>query len=164
MGQFLYWSHCRGKPLLRTFFKGDAVDAGQEDDSDGLASWSAFWTDTMRGITLTWTLAVSIGIGAFLPFTRLVFGTSDAIANSDHLVGALTVTVAIVATAEVARTLRLVNVLFGAWLVAAPWLLNGATTAGSWASVVLGVALAALSLPRGKRSREHYAGWDRFVI
>ena len=59
MGQFLYWSNCRGKPLIRTFFKGDAVDGGAEDQSDGLASWRAFWTDTMRGVSVPWNLAVS---------------------------------------------------------------------------------------------------------
>ena len=165
MGQFLYWSHCRGKPLLRTFFKGDAVDGGQEDTSDALASWPAFWADTTRGITLPWTLAVSIAIGAFLMLTRLVFGTSGPMANSDHVVGALAITVAIIATAEVARPLRFVNALLGAWLVAAPWLLEGvASPVAAWASVAAGVLLAALSLPRGRRTSEHYAGWDRYVV
>src|SRR3546814_6979321 len=26
MGQFLVWAKCRGKPLIRTFFQGDARD------------------------------------------------------------------------------------------------------------------------------------------
>ena len=60
-------------------------------------------------------------IGAFLMLTRPIFGTSGSMANSDHLVGALTITVAIIATAEVARAFRFTNVLLGAWLVAAPW-------------------------------------------
>ncbi len=85
-------------------------------------------------------------------------------ADSDHLVGALTITVAIIATAEVARPLRFLNALFGASLVAAPWILSGATSAAAWASVALGLALVALSLPRGRRSEEHYAGWDRYVF
>jgi hypothetical protein len=46
-----------------------------------------------------------------------------AIANSDHLVGALIITVAVCAMAEVARPLRFLNVAFGFWLIAAPWLL-----------------------------------------
>lgn len=31
-------------------------------------------------------------------------------------------------------------------------------------SVVLGLALVGLSLPRGERSCEYYAGWDCFVL
>jgi hypothetical protein len=86
-------------------------------------------------------------------------------ADSDHIVGGLVITVAIVAMAEVARPLRFINVALGLWLIAAPWLLDGA---GSWVAVadslLAGAALIALSLPRGRRSAEHYGGWDRFVV
>lgn len=85
-------------------------------------------------------------------------------ANSDHLVGALVITVEIIAMAEVARALRFINLAFGAWLVAAPFLLEGAHGFATAASVAIGLAVMALSLPRGKRSREHYAGWDKYVI
>ena len=70
----------------------------------------------------------------------------------------------IIATAEVARALRFINVAFGAWLVAAPFLLTGAGPLGAIVSVVVGIALIGLSLPRGKRSPEHYASWDKYVI
>lgn len=164
MGQFLWWARCRGKSVLRTFFKGDAVEGGAVDDSDALASPGAFWRDTTRGVTLPWTLAAMMAIGAFLMLTRVVFGTSGPMANSDHVVGALAITVAIIATAEVARALRFLNAALGAWLVAAPWLLDGHGPAAGVASVALGVSLVALSFPRGHRSREHYAGWDKYVV
>lgn len=164
MGQYLNWARRGGKPLLRVFLQGGAVDAGREDETDTLASPAAFWNDTRRGITLPWTLAASVAIGVFLMFTRVAFGTSGAMADSDHLVGALAVTVAIIATAEVARALRFVNVAFGAWLVVAPWILSGESTLAAAASVVLGLALIGLSLPRGRRTEEHYASWDRFVV
>lgn len=51
-----------------------------------------------------------------------------------------------------------------AWLVVAPFLLSGDTPAGRIASIVLGLALGGLSLPRGRRSREQYASWDRLVL
>lgn len=164
MGQFLYWSWCQGKPLMTVFFRGDAVEGGRENNSDALTSPAAFWADTIRGVTLPWTLGASMFIGAFLMLTRLVLGTSGTMANGDHIVGSLTLTVAIIATAEVARPLRFINVLFGIWLVAAPWLLDGASTVSTAISVVLGFALIGCSLPRGRRSKEHYAGWDRYVI
>ncbi|WP_230534300.1 NAD-dependent epimerase/dehydratase family protein [Microvirga roseola] len=164
MGQFLYWAHRQGKPLIRTFLKGDAVEGGQEDKSDNLSSPAKFWTDTTRGITLPWALGLAILIGAFLMLTRPILGTTGAMANSDHVVGALTIAVAIIATAEVARPLRFINVLFGAWLVVAPWMLDGASGSASVISVILGLALIGLSLPRGRRTAEHYASWDRYVF
>lgn len=96
--------------------------------------------------------------------SRLVVGTEVPLADSDHLVGALVITTAVVALAEVARPLRFLNALFGAWLVIAPWLLDGGTLVGTGLDVVAGVLLIALSLPRGTRSEEHYGTWDRLIV
>jgi len=164
MGQFLYWSHCRGKPFIRTFFKGDAVDRGEQYTDDAMLSASTAWSEAKRGVTLPWTLAASMAIGAFLMLTRLTLGTQGEMANSDYTMGALTITVAVIATAEVARLLRFLNALFGVWLVAAPFLLEGGSTLATAISILLGLALVALSIPRGRRSGEHYASWDRFVM
>lgn len=164
MGQFLVWSHRQGRPLIRTFLQGDAVHRGDEYDADNLGSPSAIWRDTIRGVTLPWTLAAAIGIGILLMFSRVLLANSGAMAGSDHVVGAMVVTVAIIATAEVARALRLLVIPFGLWLVIAPWALAGASATGAWVSMVLGILLVALSLRRGKRSREHYASWDRYIL
>jgi hypothetical protein len=76
------------------------------------------------------------------------FGTEGAIADSDHLAGALIITVAVCAMAEVARPLRFINILFGIWLIGAPWLLaaNGGAT---WNDIIAGLPAIGLSLPRG---------------
>jgi nucleoside-diphosphate-sugar epimerase len=164
MGQYLLWAYRQGKPLLAVFFRGGAVTVGEKTSADHLTDPADFWQDARRGLSLPWTLVASMAIGAFLMFTRLALGSSGAMANSDHLIGSLTITVAIIATAEVARALRLVNVALGAWLVIAPWVLTGHSTVAAVVSLVLGVALIALSLPRGPRSQEHYAGWDRYIL
>jgi nucleoside-diphosphate-sugar epimerase/uncharacterized membrane protein len=164
MGQFLYWSHCRGQPLIRTFFKGDAVDGGKADDSDVMRTPAALWTDTKRGLTLPWTLLASIGLGAFLMLDRLILGTTGEVANTHHLIGALAITVSIIAVAEVARALRFINMLLGAWLAASSVMVEGSGGAVTVASLVVAALLIVLSLPRGRRSNEHYAGWDKYVI
>ena len=164
MGQFLLWSRRVGKPLLKTFLMGDAMAGGSEAEADDLRSARAAGRDMARGVTLPWTLLVSIALGIVLMFTRVLWGAGGAMANSDHVVGALVVTTATIAAAEVARPLRFINALLGAWLVAAPWLLGGAGPFASSAGVVIGIALILLSLPRGRRSHEHYASWDRYVV
>jgi uncharacterized membrane protein len=163
MGQYLWWAHCNGKPVVRIFFQGGAVDGGREDHTDTLANPRALWGDALRGVTVPWTLAVSIAIGGFLMLTRVFLGASGSMANSDHVTGALAISFAVIATAEVARPTRFVNCILGAWLVAAPFVMGGASLLQIAVSVLLGALLVALSLPRGKRSQEHYAGWDRFV-
>ena len=96
--------------------------------------------------------------------SRGVFDNAMPLAGSDHLVGALVLTTAVIAWAEVARPLRFLNIGFGLWLIAAPWLLDGGTVAGSLIGVASGAALIVLSLPRGKRSTEHYGSWDRYIV
>ena len=163
MGQFLWWSRCRGKPLLRTFFRGDAVEGGAEDQSDVLSSPRSFWTDTVRGLTLPWTLAAAIAIGAFLMLTRVLLGAEGELANTHHVVGALAITVSIIATAEVARAIRFANAALGIWLIVES-LLSGDGLALMGMGVALGSALVVLGLMRSRRSGEHYASWDRYVI
>jgi nucleoside-diphosphate-sugar epimerase/uncharacterized membrane protein len=164
MGQYLWWAHCNGKPVVRIFFQGGAVDGGQEDHSDPLANPRALLVDALRGVTVPWTLAGSIAVGGFLMLTRVILGASGSMANSDHVTGALAISVAVIATAEVARPIRFVNCILGAWLVGAPVVMGGASLLATIVSVVLGVVLIALSLPRGELSRENYAGWARFVF
>lgn len=163
MGQFLWWSRCRGKPLLRTFFKGDAVDGGSEDQKDVLSTPGAFWNDTARGLTLPWTLGASMALGGLLMLTRPLLGAEGELANTHHVVGALAITVSIIATAEVARALRFANAALGVWLIVES-LLSGEGLVLMGTGVAAGAALIVLSLPRGGRSGEHYASWDRYVI
>jgi hypothetical protein len=118
----------------------------------------------LRGVNPPSTLVACVLLGAWLMFTRLTFGAVPPMAHSDHLVGALIVTVAAAAMAEVGRLLRFINIAFAVWLVAEPWVLAGASRTAAVAGVVAGVAVAALSLPRGKRSAEHFGNWDRFVL
>ena len=165
MVQFMVWNTRRGRPFWRAFFRGDALPGGT---TGGEMSFDAqpmqIFRQSARGVTVPWTLGLSAAIGVFLMLSRAIFGNEAAMANSDHLLGALVLTTAVIAWAEVARPLRFLNILFGLWLLIAPWFLGGGTVAGSLVGILAGIALIALSLPRGKRSEEHYGSWDRFII
>ena len=95
-------------------------------------------------------------------FAPSVLGSVGTAAHSDHLFGALIVTVAVIALADVGRAMRFVNVLFGAWVVAAPWILDGATTASRLGGAIAGALVILLSLPRGAVG-ERYGTWQRFI-
>ncbi len=165
MGQFMVLNTRRGRPLWRSFFRGDALPGSTIDRRPGFADGlPAAAASALRGVNAPWTLVVCAGLGVWLMFSRASLGSVPPIADSDHLVGALVVTVAIIAMAEVARPLRFVNVLFGLWLIAAPWLLQGSNVIGDVAGMAVGGALIALSLPRGRRSQEHYGSWDRLIV
>ena len=165
MGQYLAQSHRRGQPFLRTFFTGGASPGSELDkNADFGANWSAMTASAVRGVTIPWTLAASAVLGVWLMFSRLVFGSVAPLANSDHLIGALVITIAVTAMSEVGRAVRFINVLLGLWLIVAPWLLAGGNAVAAATDVIAGIVLIALSLPRGRRSTEHYGSWDQYIV
>jgi hypothetical protein len=165
MGQFMLDARRKGKPMWRTFWMGDAMEGGSEDRSKGFAaSFGDTISQAARGVTAQVPMLISTAIGVWLMLTRLVFDSTGSMANSDHLVGALVVTFSIIALAEVARPVRFINIAFGAWLIAAPWLLTGVGSTGATLnSIVSGLLLIVLALPKG-RIYNTYAGWDRYIV
>lgn len=165
MIQFMVWNTRRGRPFWRAFLRGDALPGAERGGAMGFdAAPSELFQQSARGVTVPWTLGVSAAIGLFLMLSRGIFGNEMPLAGSDHLVGALVLTTAVIAWAEVARPLRFLNVLFGLWLLLAPWVLGGGTVTGSLIGVLAGLSLIVLSLPRGRRSAEHYGSWDKYVV
>jgi hypothetical protein len=164
MGQFLRERKRAGRPLWDVFWHGDTMQGGKrQDDFEFDRPPRRFIAEMFSGgITAPWTLNACVAIGVALMCTRLLFGSSGAMANSDHLVGSLVIVIAVSAWAEVARALRYLIAPFGAWLLVAPWLLEGAGGAASAASMAAGLALIVLSLPRGA-IRNHYGAWDRLI-
>ena len=165
MGQFLVWTRKQGKPFWRIFWTGDAMDGGSDDTSKGLTGTAREQiAEATRGVTYPWTLLLSIAIGVWLTFTRLSFDSFGAMADSDHLIGLLVVTFTIISLSEVGRATRFINILFGAWLIAAPWLLDGIVSQlAIWNGVICGVLLIVLAIPRGK-IKNSYAGWNRYIV
>ncbi len=165
MGQFLTASQRAGKPFWRTFWTGGAMAGGSDDHARGvLAPKAQMFGQSARGVTFPPALLALCAIGISLTFTRLTYGNFGAMTNSDHLTGLLVVTIAIIAFAEVARAVRLLALPAGLWLIAAPWLLEGAASPlAQWGSVLAGVLIAGLAIPRGS-IRNSYGGWDVFVV
>lgn len=166
MGQFMRRSVRDGRPFWRTFLKGDSAPADRPDHQPGFgATLSTQAEAAVRGVTVPWTLAATCAVGGWLMASRAVLPVQPPLADSDHLVGALLITVAVIAMAEVARPLRFLNAAMGMWLVLAPWVLaGGAGMAAAWNDMVAGAVVIGLSLPRGRRSRQHYGGWDVWIF
>lgn len=160
MGQFLVQARREGQPFWRTFWLGGTLrelPAVSPVHPDVVRPMAMVW-----GVGLPWRLLVSIALGIWLMFTPNALGTTGSVAHIEHLVGALIVTFAVMALADVGRALRFANVLFGALVIAAPWVLNGATSVSRWSDLVVGTLIILLSLARG-RIGERYGSWERFI-
>jgi hypothetical protein len=163
--QFLQASVKNGLPFWRTFWIGDTIEGGEQDErSPSIGEpWGRFARASVWGVTLPWNIVASIFLGAWLMAAPDIFGSAARAGGSDNIAGALVVTTAFLALAEVTRAARFLNVLLGAWIIVAPWLLAGAPLAARWNDLCIGAFIIALSFPRG-RITERYGGWQRFII
>jgi hypothetical protein len=164
--QYLWRAKKAGEPFWRTFWKGGpALSENQTPEPDLDRPAASLLRDFLiGGVNYPWTLAASVALGILLLATPLIFGTEPPLYFSDHVLGCLTIMVAVTAMAEVARPVRFLNVPIGLALVASPFLFGGGTLIGTVAAVIIGLALIGLSLPRRTRSEEHYGGWDRAIV
>lgn len=163
-GQFLVRRKRAGRPVLLIFFTGDTDEGDDRTPADDFSMPPGAMVRDMLGggVNVPWTLAASVAIGIWLMFTRLTLGSDGFLADADHFIGALVITVAVTAMAEIARPLRFLNALFGMALAMIPFV-AGANLLQSVSGVVCGLALIALSIPRGKVNHR-YGKWNRLLV
>lgn len=161
--QFLRRRHKAGQPWLRVFFTGDTDEGPDEHVSDDFERGPRPIISDMllSGMSFPWTMLVMIGLGVILMLSPLVFPWGSGAAATNHIVGALVITATVAALAPVARLGRFLNALLGIVLIFAP-LVAGAGWGGIAFSALCGLALIALSIPRG-RVEGSFGTWDRFI-
>jgi hypothetical protein len=171
MSQFLIGARAEGKPFWRMFWIGGTLDQYQRppiaesqahEASPQSGSAARRIVGAMDLSNVPWNLVLCAIAGVWVMAAAAVLGATGAAADSDHLAGALAVTWAVMAFGEIVRPIRLLNIPIGLWLVAAPWLLSGATDASRWSDIIAGVALVVLSLPRG-RIEQRFGEWNRYL-
>jgi len=160
MIQFLTQTHRAGKSVWRTFWLGgDALgDNLTPRRPETTHPREMFW-----GVTVPWNLLVTAVLGAWLMVAPAVFQTEGQTAHSDHILGALVVTVAIVAFAEVTRAARFINIALALGLIVLPWVFGGATFASGINDLIIGVLIIGLSIPPGK-IKNTYGGWNALIV
>lgn len=162
MLQFLVQAWREGQPLWQVFWLGGTLRETPEAAAVAVRPDVVSPAAMVWGVVLPWNLLVSAALGLWLMFAPFAFGSTGAAAHSDHLIGALIVTASVIAFADVGRAVRFINVLFGAWLIAAPWLLGGATTSSTLSDMIAGSLVILLSFPRG-RIGERYGSFEKFI-
>jgi hypothetical protein len=162
MAQFLARSTRAGRGFWRTFFLGgDAFERARDSKIVRIDEERPAWM--LRGVSFPPGLLLSAALGSWLMFAPLALGAQGGAANAQYVIGPLIVTVALIATAEVARPVRFLNVPLGLAAAISALVLAGSTPAATVNAVLVGVAVAALSLPRGQ-VRERYGGFEAILV
>jgi hypothetical protein len=116
MCQFMLCAVREGQPFWHTFWVGGTLADKRTNDQRTpplVASLRKTGPAMVWGVGIPWNLIISIISGAYLMFVPTFFHLAAGAADSDHLLGALIITVAVIALAEVIRIARYGNVLIG---------------------------------------------------
>ncbi len=164
--QYLRRATQAGEPFWRTFWRGGpALSEDQTPEPDLERSFGDVMREfVMGGVNFPWTLVVATGLGALLMATPLFMTVPTPLYHVNHVAGCVAILIAVSAMAEVVRPARFLNVPIGAGIAVAPFLIGGVSGSALVFGVVAGLALIALSLPRGRRSAEHYGAWDTAIV
>jgi uncharacterized membrane protein len=150
--QFLRQSKFQGKSLWTTFWYGGEAIRSTETTPIQIQGSGSF----------PWNLFLSSILGLWLMLSPTVFGTQEMASDSHHLLGALIITFAVIAMAQVARPVRFINCLLGLSLAFLVWFLPGGTSSFRWNATGVGFALTFLSIPRG-RINDRFGSYDRII-
>ena len=152
-----------GQNWLRVLLFGDTDDGARQEPEDEFSEGPRAVLRDMwsGGVNLPWNLALAAILGLWLLFTRVTLGADGAMADADHLIGALALTVISLAAAEVARPLRFLLIPLGISLLATPFLF-GADPQQIIASFICGAGMIALSFRRGA-VLGRYGSWQRYI-
>jgi hypothetical protein len=159
-GQFLLRTRRAGDSVWRVFWHGES---GAMDEPE--TKQRSLLSEMLHGIeafSAPWNLWLSTMVGIWLMAAPTMLHLVGAVADSTHIMGALVVTFSVVAFAEPARPVRVLNILCGTWLLLAAWILDGGMPGWPWISVVSGLALIVLNLRCGP-VEDRYGNWQRVI-
>ena len=169
MGQHMVQAKKRGDSMWKVFWKGGKpFEHNKDERSPALIDLPQkpmkVYKASIWGMSFPWTLTVSTLLGVWLMFAPGVFGLpiKSLPADINHMGGALIVVVAVICMGEVVRIGRYLNVLIGLTVAIWPWFLQDSTLALNISSALAGLAVAALSIPRGPIT-ESYGLWNKYV-
>lgn len=107
-------------------------------------------------------LLISSLIAASLLAAPHYLNITEAASVNCFIVGALLVTFSVMAFAEVCRSVRLLNIVLCAWLVASLMFLPGYSQTSVFVLAAAAVAITLLCIPRG-RIMHRYGTWTKFI-
>ncbi|MFD2514411.1 vitamin K epoxide reductase family protein [Pontibacter locisalis] len=161
-----YEKKVRKRSYWNSFLFGGTMEGGRTEEAKNPETLLGYtFKEVSKDILLRpWNLALIMAVGIWVMLAPAILGYTGSIADSNHVAGALIITFAVIAMSEVARPVRFIHILFGLWLIAAPWVMgNNNNDAAMWNGIASGIALIALSFPKGKIEDER-GSFDKLIF
>ena len=115
------------------------------------------------GITVSLKQLVVLALGVFTTITPYIFGTKDAPSVVNFISGPLLITFSAISMAEVARSVRLVNILISLFLLVTPWALKEAQMSLIITDSLVSIAVILLTLCK-EPVKHKFGGLTKYLI
>ncbi|WP_285057416.1 SPW repeat domain-containing protein [Pedobacter ginsengisoli] len=106
-----------------------------------------------------WAQIINTLIGIWLTASPGIFNYKDSGADSNHIIGPVIATIAMVACWETTRGLRKLNIPLGLWVWAAPWILGYQDPFPIINDMACGILVITLAFVRGQIKGKYGEGW-----
>lgn len=160
--QFLHQSIKAGNGFWKTFWHGGDLPGTKDDDPLKLSEFKVIDIQKRanQGIGWRWNLFLSAAAGVLLMLTPYLFSIEGTMEDIDHFIGSLACVVSILSFAEVIRSLRFINMVFGVCLIVISWIY--ADLAMAFYHNGIAITLMLLAIPRGP-IKETYGPWQKMI-
>jgi len=157
--QFLRQSHAHGKPFWRTFLRGVPVTADEIIEVP-----QEKYTPKPQKIKLAipWGLVGCCLISVLIMSAPTLLSLTKKLADIVHISSALLLTFSIIALSEIARPVRILNIIVGLILAVVIAVSNDVAISAKWAIILSSVIVILLSLPKGQFHR-HFGSFDKLA-
>lgn len=103
---------------------------------------------------------INICLGIWLMAAPSSLSYSDVAADNDYILGPVIASVALIALSGCTRSIARMNLLFGCWLIIAPWILHYDLPRTSANDMITGILVSILSFYRRKANHQYGGGWS----
>lgn len=171
MGQFIKRKVKQGESFWKVFWKGGSEEEDKEDEKNMLEAPKIYsftekpkeiFISSLWGMNFPKNLVGATFLGIVLTFLPSFFGASDTYSNVLQTTGLLVITFSVIAMGEPFRMVRYINVLFGFGLGIAAMILAPNNNLLTWFTLAFAVAVAGVSLPKGKITKS-FGTWDKLI-
>jgi hypothetical protein len=163
--QFIRKRKKLGHGIWKTFWFGGPDDEGsiREYTDPGNVQFRKLLSSLWEDLSIKpWTLFFSIALGLWFMASPGIFGYTGGVADSNHLVGAIIVSISIIAMSEVVRIGRFLNILCALWLIMALWIFGNPGGAVLWTQLAAGILLILVTFKKGIIKDEH-GGYNQYI-
>jgi hypothetical protein len=162
--QLLLSAKRAGCNVWHVFWYGATISGAGQQDPDRM-NWSIYqrYIASVQGVTVPVSLILQVGIGVALLALPSLVDSFGSTASIERIIGAVIITAAAIASAEVTRTVRFINSLAAVALFAVGLfaVAKGNGLAGA-IEMICAIIVIIASLNKGA-ILERYGAWDEFI-